>query len=102
MLFLDDNDKLREINIYLITTDDNVCQIVAAPTSDNTTVGKLKSDINCFHHKGLGSISGQSMWVCGGHSGSGIGFAPSPAVSPLSGSFHHRVTLIHSSDTHAV
>lgn len=86
MLFLDDKDKLREIIfIYLIRADCNVCQIVAAPTSDNMTVVKLKSGVNCFHHKGLGSISGQSMWVCGGHNGNGIGFALSPAVSPCQG-----------------
>ena len=57
-------------------------QNVAAPTGDNTTVGEMKSGVNCFHHKGLSSVSGQSMWVCGGHSDSGFGFAPNPAVSP--------------------
>jgi hypothetical protein len=59
-----------------------MCVRMWLSTGDNRTVGGLKNGVNCFHHKGLGSISVQSMWVCGAQSGSGIGFVPSPAFSP--------------------
>jgi hypothetical protein len=82
MLFLDYNDKIREIIFYLIFEGYNVRQNVITASSDNTAIEEFKSGINCFHHKDRGSVSGQSTWVCGEQIGSRTGFALSLAVTP--------------------